>query len=63
MSAAVHHLVSRGVEIAKTHHQTFVFKLPTWGVVMLGLTTVVFFLMAGAVSTIEHRRTGVPNTD
>ena len=30
---------------------------------MLGLTTVVFFLMAGAVSTTEHRRTGVPNTD
>jgi len=52
MSAAIHHLVSRGVDIAKSHQQTFVFQLPTWGLVMLGLTTVFFFMGAGAVSTI-----------
>jgi len=56
MSAAIHHLVSRGVEIAKNHdfhQQTFVFQLPTWGVVMLALTTVLFFLFSGAVRIPE----------
>ncbi|MCJ1249287.1 hypothetical protein MMC30_006510 [Trapelia coarctata] len=52
MSAAIHHLVSRGVEIAKNrdfHQHTFEFKLPTWGLVMLLSTTVLFFLFAGAI--------------
>lgn len=54
MSAALHHLVSRGVDIAKSHQQTFVFQLPTWGLVMLGLTTVFFFMVAGAVSIVAN---------
>ena len=59
MSAAVHHLVSRGVVAAHEHltnadsnEHVFVFQIPTWGFVMLGVTSVVFVLVAFVVSTL-----------
>ena len=54
MSSIAHHLVSRSVDHFSRHGQTFEgsvkVHVPVWGFVVIGLTTVLFFLFAAAVS-------------
>ena len=70
MSTVVH-LVSRGVAAAHQHlknadsnEHISVFQIPTWGFAMLGVTSVVFYVVAVLVSTLTFIRlqTGTINT-
>ena len=60
MSAVIHHLVRRGVEVTEQHFiakgdQTFTheFSIPKWGVALLWITALVYLVTLAAVRLVR----------